>query len=89
MSHSEQAQMPDSTFEGNPVVAVKSAKVGDFGGRSLSTLPGSALEFNPDQPAVASLRTWCVPAAASPNRRFHHGTHTVPAGLTHRGTPRP
>lgn len=47
-------------FDGSrfPVVAVKGAKVSDFGGRSLSTQFSSVLTLNPDIPEAHSLRGW-------------------------------
>lgn len=40
------------------VLAVKGARVGDFGGRSLSTSNSSDIAVNPDIPEAAALRTW-------------------------------
>ena len=47
-------------FDGNnfPVVAVKGARVSDFGGRSLSTLMSSLLILEPDIPEAHQLRGW-------------------------------
>lgn len=47
-------------FDGssNPIVAVKGAKVSDFGGRSLSTLTSSVLQINPDIKEAHVLRGW-------------------------------
>ena len=39
-------------------MAIKGAKVSDFGGRSLSTLMSSVLMLNPDIPEAHSLRGW-------------------------------
>ena len=41
-----------------PVVAVKGARVSDFGGRSLSTLFSSLLMVDPDIPEAHQLRGW-------------------------------
>lgn len=41
-----------------PVVAVKGAKVSDFGGRSLSTTFSSVMVVNPDIPEAHMLRGW-------------------------------
>ena len=47
-------------FDGSnfPVVAVKGARVSDFGGRSLSTTFSSVIEVNPDIPEAHSLKGW-------------------------------
>ncbi|XVF54433.1 hypothetical protein PTKIN_Ptkin05aG0179900 [Pterospermum kingtungense] len=42
----------------SPIVAIKSLKVGDFQGVSLSTLSRSAVLINPDIPEAKKLRTW-------------------------------
>jgi replication factor A1 len=44
--------------EGHPVIAVKNAKVGDFGGRSLSLYSTSTLAVDPDIPETFRLRSW-------------------------------
>lgn len=41
-----------------PVLAVKSARVGDFNGKSLSTLGSSSVVVEPDRPEAGFLRTW-------------------------------
>ncbi|CAG6001234.1 replication protein A 70 kDa DNA-binding subunit isoform 1-T1 [Menidia menidia] len=47
-------------FEGSgqPVLAIKGAKLSDFGGRSLSASFGSTLMTNPDIPEAYKLRAW-------------------------------
>ncbi|XP_061461424.1 replication protein A 70 kDa DNA-binding subunit isoform X2 [Rhineura floridana] len=47
-------------FDGSrqPVVAIKGAKVSDFGGRSLSVLSSSSVIVNPDSPESFKLRGW-------------------------------
>ena len=47
-------------FDGSqfPVVAVKGAKVSDFGGRSLSTTMNSVVVVNPDIKETHQLRGW-------------------------------
>ena len=47
-------------FDGSnfPVVAVKGARVSDFGGWSLSTLMNSLLIVDPDIPEAHQLRGW-------------------------------
>ncbi|KAH7528873.1 hypothetical protein FEM48_Zijuj05G0124000 [Ziziphus jujuba var. spinosa] len=42
----------------SPIVAIKSLKVGDFQGVSLSTLSRSTVLVNPDIPEAKKLRTW-------------------------------
>ncbi|ONK64694.1 uncharacterized protein A4U43_C07F28910 [Asparagus officinalis] len=42
----------------SPVVAIKSLKVGDFQGVSLSTLSKSTVTINPDLPETKKLRSW-------------------------------
>ncbi|CAH9092770.1 unnamed protein product [Cuscuta europaea] len=42
----------------SPVVAIKSLKVGDFQGVSLSTLSKSTVLVNPDVPKAKDLRSW-------------------------------
>ena len=45
-------------LSGNPVLAVKSVKVSDFGGRSLGTTFQSQIFVNPDRPESGRLRSW-------------------------------
>ncbi|XP_075575644.1 replication protein A 70 kDa DNA-binding subunit isoform X5 [Pelecanus crispus] len=47
-------------FDGSrqPVVAIKGARVSDFGGRSLSVLSSSTVVINPDSPEAFKLRGW-------------------------------
>ncbi|XP_001604531.1 replication protein A 70 kDa DNA-binding subunit [Nasonia vitripennis] len=53
----EKAQNFDGS--GNPVVAIKGAKIGEFnGGKTLSLLPTSILRVNPDIPTAHKLRSW-------------------------------
>lgn len=47
-----------STNAGNPLVAIKGVKVGDYGGRSLSVLNSSVLNLEPDTPEAHRLRGW-------------------------------
>ncbi|KAM6907231.1 replication protein A 70 kDa DNA-binding subunit-like [Xenentodon cancila] len=48
------------TFDGSgqPVVAIKGARLSDFGGRSLSALFSSTIMVNPDIPEAFRLRAW-------------------------------
>ena len=43
---------------GHPVIAVKSARVGDFNGKTLSTISTSLVDLDPDVPEAAQLRNW-------------------------------
>ncbi|XP_040856214.1 replication protein A 70 kDa DNA-binding subunit isoform X3 [Ochotona curzoniae] len=47
-------------FDGSrqPVLAIKGARVSDFGGRSLSVLSSSTIIMNPDIPEAYKLRGW-------------------------------
>ncbi|KYO17150.1 replication protein A DNA-binding subunit [Alligator mississippiensis] len=47
-------------FDGSrqPVIAIRGARVSDFGGRSLSVLSSSTLVMNPDSPEAFKLRGW-------------------------------
>ncbi|XP_020384262.1 replication protein A 70 kDa DNA-binding subunit [Rhincodon typus] len=47
-------------FDGSqqPVVAIKGARLSDFGGRSLSVLSSSMILVNPDIPEAFKLRAW-------------------------------
>uniref|UniRef100_A0A8C9ET66 Replication protein A subunit n=1 Tax=Pavo cristatus TaxID=9049 RepID=A0A8C9ET66_PAVCR len=47
-------------FDGSrqPVIAIKGARVSDFGGRSLSVLSSSTVVVNPDSPEAFKLRGW-------------------------------
>ncbi|CAM0958421.1 unnamed protein product [Alopecurus aequalis] len=42
----------------NPILALKSGLVGDFNGRSVSTISSSFLKINPDFPDAERLRQW-------------------------------
>lgn len=43
---------------GQPILAIKGAKLSDFGGRSLSASFSSTLMINPDIPEAYKLRGW-------------------------------
>ncbi|XP_009319693.1 PREDICTED: replication protein A 70 kDa DNA-binding subunit [Pygoscelis adeliae] len=47
-------------FDGSrqPVIAIKGARLSDFGGRSLSVLSSSTVVINPDSPEAFKLRGW-------------------------------
>ncbi|KAM3399754.1 hypothetical protein ACQJBY_004908 [Aegilops geniculata] len=44
----------------NPVLALRSVRVGEFKGRNVSTIGSSFLKINPDFPAAESLRQWYI-----------------------------
>jgi replication factor A1 len=48
----------EETLGNNAIVAVKSCKVSDFGGRSLSSSFQSQIFVNPDHPESHALRAW-------------------------------
>lgn len=52
--------MQADKFDGSrqPVMAIKGARVSDFGGRSLSVLSSSTVMVNPDMPEAYKLRGW-------------------------------
>lgn len=58
------SHMQAEQFDGSrqPVIAIKGARVSDFGGRSLSVLSSSTVVINPDSPEAFKLRGWyeCV-----------------------------
>lgn len=43
---------------GEPIIAIKGAKLSDYGGRSLSASFSSTLMINPDIPEAYKLRGW-------------------------------
>lgn len=53
---SKQAEKFDGS--GQPVLAIKGAKLSDYGGRSLSASFSSTLMVNPDIPEAYKLRGW-------------------------------
>ncbi|KAG9445573.1 hypothetical protein H6P81_011701 [Aristolochia fimbriata] len=46
------------TAESAPIVAIKSLKVGDFQGVTLSSLSRSSMQINPEIPEAKKLRSW-------------------------------
>ncbi len=45
----------------HPVVAVKGVRVGDFGGKTLSTVGSTVMKVNPhDVPDAGRLQAWYV-----------------------------
>ncbi|KAI9227616.1 MAG: putative replication factor-A protein 1 [Piptocephalis tieghemiana] len=51
-------QAENFVTEGNPVLAFKGVRVGDFNGRSLSALMSTQIMENPDIPEAHRLRGW-------------------------------
>ena len=51
-------QAEDFDASSQPVVALKGAKLSDFGGRSLSTMSATVLQVNPDILEAHKLRGW-------------------------------
>uniref|UniRef100_A0A8C9R0A5 Replication protein A subunit n=1 Tax=Scleropages formosus TaxID=113540 RepID=A0A8C9R0A5_SCLFO len=61
----EEAEKFDGT--GQPIMAIKGARLSDFGGRSLSALFSSTVMINPDIPEAYKLRGWsCKSVALNP-----------------------
>lgn len=56
----ENINLVDENAADAPVIAVKGARVSDFGGRSLSMARNSMVEMNPDMPAAHALKGWYV-----------------------------
>lgn len=54
----DQAESFEKHVNSSPVIAVKGAKVSDFGGRSLSVLNSSLFNVNPDIEEAHLLRGW-------------------------------
>ncbi|KAI8884645.1 putative replication factor-A protein 1 [Backusella circina FSU 941] len=52
------AQAQDFDASGFPVLAIKGARVGDWGGRTLSSTANSMIKKNPDLPIAHQLRQW-------------------------------
>ena len=47
----------------HPLLAVKSARVGEFNGKTLSTVSSSIVTVDPDLEEAGRLRAWCEGAA--------------------------
>uniref|UniRef100_A0A674C7H3 Replication protein A 70 kDa DNA-binding subunit n=1 Tax=Salmo trutta TaxID=8032 RepID=A0A674C7H3_SALTR len=62
----EQAEMFDGSVQ--PIVAVKRARLSDFGGQSVSGIFSSAVMVNPDIPEAHWLRRW-TQSKRGPHRR--------------------
>lgn len=57
----------------HPVIAIKGAKVSDFGGRSLSANSGCTITNGPDMPDAHTLRGWYDSEASSLTFRSQSG----------------
>jgi len=55
----------DTQQGGNPVVAIKAARVGEFNGKTLGTISSTQLLINPDIPEAGRLRHWYDQAGGS------------------------
>lgn len=52
-------QAEDFTHEDHPILAIKSAKIGEFnGGKTLSSMMSSSFQLEPDLPQAHKLRGW-------------------------------
>ncbi|KAJ6448565.1 hypothetical protein C8R47DRAFT_1230987 [Mycena vitilis] len=56
------------------VIAFKSVKVGDYGGRSLSFFSPSSMELNPDIPAAHALRGWYEESGTTISYQTHQSS---------------
>jgi replication factor A1 len=54
----EKAKKAENEFDGCPVVAFKSVKVSDYGGRSLGSLNSSSIAVKPKTPETEVIKTW-------------------------------
>lgn len=71
-----------------PVLAAKAVRVGDFNGKTLSTIGSSLLTINPDHPQAAEVRNWwtsplfpqnCNAFGAAEERAFYNKPETTKA----------
>uniref|UniRef100_A0A7N5ZXJ1 Replication protein A subunit n=1 Tax=Anabas testudineus TaxID=64144 RepID=A0A7N5ZXJ1_ANATE len=71
-------------FDGSrqPVVAIKGARLSDFGGRSLSALFSSTIMVNPDIPEAFRLRAWYDQEGYALHTQSLTETRSVGAGGT-------
>ncbi|WVZ11492.1 hypothetical protein V8G54_016022 [Vigna mungo] len=70
----------------SPVVAIKSLRVGDFQGVSLSTISKSVILVNPDVPEAKKLRSWYtnIRYATVALLWYFYDSHTYMSALAHR-----
>ncbi|KAF7726530.1 Replication factor A protein 1 [Apophysomyces ossiformis] len=67
---------------GSPVIAVKGARVGDFGGRSLSLSSTGQLKVNPDVPERNQLTQWYnMHGTSTTYATFSNGQAAGPVGV--------
>ncbi|KAJ7461513.1 hypothetical protein FB451DRAFT_1562794 [Mycena latifolia] len=64
----EQFESPEA------VIAFKSVKVGDYGGRSLSFFSSSTMSINPDIPEAHTLRGWYDESGKNASYQAHHSS---------------
>ncbi|KAJ1645946.1 Replication factor A protein 1 [Dispira simplex] len=76
------------TASDHPVLAIKSVKVSDFGGRSLSMLRSSAMSTNPDIPEAHRLRGWYDANQHQLRLKHYTNTGTEMGGLASGGASR-
>ncbi|KAF3705738.1 Replication protein A 70 kDa DNA-binding subunit [Channa argus] len=71
-------------FDGSrqPVVAIKGARLSDFGGRSLSALFSSTIMVNPDIPEAFRLRAWYDQEGYAVDSQSLTETRSVGSGAT-------
>ncbi|KAE8287392.1 Replication protein A 70 kDa DNA-binding subunit [Larimichthys crocea] len=65
---------------GQPVVAIKGARLSDFGGRSLSALFSSTVMVNPDIPEAFRLRAWYDREGYAADSQSLTGTRSAGSG---------
>ena len=54
----EKAQLPGDTFANNPTVLFKGVRLGDYGGRSISTTFSTVMLLNSDLPEPSNMKAW-------------------------------
>ncbi|KAF8517579.1 hypothetical protein BU17DRAFT_76387 [Hysterangium stoloniferum] len=72
------------TAAGQPVIAVKGVKVGDFGGRSLSMFSSSTMSVNPDITEAHALRGWFDSSGSETSFQSH--SNALSGGIGTGGT---
>ena len=70
----ERAESTSADYANHPIVFFKNCKVGDFGGRSLSLVSNSTIEFNPDHARTSELRNWWAKSGSSQQIHFLSST---------------
>ena len=54
----KKAEVSPDTFANNPTVLFKGTRLGDYGGRSLSTYDSTVMMLNSDLPEATNLKAW-------------------------------